>query len=38
MDSQSVKVDTISGATTTSYAIINGVKDALKQAGADMKN
>lgn len=37
VDSQSVKVDTISGATTTSYAIINGVKDALKQAGADMK-
>jgi len=37
VDNQSVKVDTISGATTTSYAIINAVTDALKQSGADMK-
>ena len=38
VDNQSIKVDTISGATMTSNAVINSVKDALKQAGADLKN
>lgn len=33
---QSVKVDTVTGATITSFAIINGVKDCLKQAEANM--
>lgn len=36
VDNQSVKVDTISGATATSFAVINSVKDTLKQAGADL--
>ena len=30
---QSLGVDVVSGATLTSFAIINGVRDALKQAG-----
>lgn len=38
VENQSIKVDTISGATTTSFAIINSVRDALKQAGADLKD
>lgn len=33
---QSVNIDTLSGATATSAAILTSVKDALKQAGADM--
>ena len=33
---QSVKVDTVAGATITSYAVINGVKDCLEQAGANL--
>ena len=32
---QSLGVDTISGATLTSYGVINAVADALEQAGAD---
>lgn len=38
VENQSIRVDTISGATTTSYAIINSVRDALTQAGADLKD
>ena len=33
VESQSVNIDTVSGATMTSNAIINGVKDCIKQAG-----
>ncbi len=33
LESQSVDVDTVSGATRTSYGIINAVKDARSQAG-----
>ena len=36
VENQSVKVDTVSGATITSYAVINAVKDCLTQAGADL--
>ena len=36
VDSQSLAVDTISGATVSSKAIINGVTEALKKAGADI--
>ena len=36
MDQQSISVDGISGATYTSNAIINGVKDCLTQANADL--
>lgn len=36
VDAQSVAVDTVSGATVTSMAILASVRDALKQAGADM--
>lgn len=36
VNAQSVGVDMISGATISSYALINGVKDCLKQAGADL--
>jgi len=32
---QSTKVDTVSGATVTSNAIIDAVNDCIKQAGAD---
>lgn len=32
---QSLGVDTVSGATITSYAVINAVTDALKNAGVD---
>lgn len=38
VENQSVKVDTVSGATATSFAIINSVRNALEQAGADLKN
>ena len=33
---QSLKVEAISGATISSYAVINAVSDCLKQAGADV--
>lgn len=33
---QSLDVDTVAGATLTSYGVINAVTDALKQAGADI--
>ena len=33
---QTVKVDVVSGATLTSFAFLKGVRDCLKQAGADM--
>ena len=33
---QSLKVETVSGATISSYAVINAVGDCLKQAGADV--
>ena len=36
MEYQSLGVDTISGATLTSYGIINAVGDALEQAGGDI--
>lgn len=36
MDNQTVKVDTISGATVTSNAILNASRQALTQAGADL--
>ncbi len=36
VEAQSLKVDTVSGATITSYAVINGVKDCLTQAGANL--
>ena len=36
MDSQSVSVDVVSGATVTSQAFLGGVKDCLTQAGADL--
>ena len=32
---QSLSVDTVTGATITSYAVINAVSDCLEQAGAD---
>ena len=35
-DSQSLAVDTVSGATISSYAVINAVKDCVKQAGGDV--
>lgn len=38
VENQSIRVDTISGATTSSYAIINSVRDALTQAGADLED
>lgn len=36
VESQSLAVDTISGATVTSKAVINGVTEALKKAGANI--
>lgn len=36
IDNQSVNVDTIAGATVSSAAFVYAVKDALKQAGADL--
>lgn len=38
VENQSIRVDTISGATTTSFAIINSVRDALTQAGSDLED
>lgn len=35
VDTQSIDVDTVSGATNTSRAIIEAVNDAIRQAGAD---
>ena len=37
VENQSLAVDTISGATVSSKAIINGVTEALKLAGADIE-
>lgn len=37
IDAQSLSVDTISGATETSMAILTGAEEALKAAGADME-
>lgn len=34
---QSLGVDTVSGATLTSFGVINAVSNALEQAGADVK-
>ena len=36
VDSQSLAVDTLTGATVTSYAVIRATTDALTQAGGDM--
>lgn len=38
VENQSVNVDTVAGATITSYAVINAVKDCLTQAGADLND
>ena len=35
VDAQTTAVDTVSGATITSQAIIDAVNDCIKQAGAD---
>ena len=35
VENQSLSVDTVTGATITSYAVINAVSDCLEQAGAD---
>lgn len=35
LENQTVKVDTVSGATVTSTAVINAVTNALKEAGVD---
>lgn len=36
VENQSVAVDTVTGATLTSQAILSGVTEALKEAGADL--
>ena len=36
LDHQSVGVDAVTGATISSFALMQGVKDCLKQAGGDM--
>ena len=36
VDAQSLDVDTVSGATVTSYAVITAVKNAMKAAGANV--
>lgn len=36
VENQSLGIDTVTGATITSYAIINAVADAAQQAGADV--
>lgn len=36
LDTQSIGVDAVTGATISSYALIAAVKDCLKQAGADV--
>ena len=38
VESQSLAVDTVSGATFTSVAILDAVEDALTQAGADVES
>lgn len=38
VEAQSLEVDGISGATITSYALKNAIKDALKKAGVDAAN
>lgn len=38
VESQSVAVDTVSGATLTSQAVINAISDAVQQAGAKPKD
>lgn len=35
VENQSIEVDSVAGATLTSYAVVNAVKDCLRQAGAD---
>lgn len=37
VEAQSLAVDTVTGATVTSYAFLAGVEKLLKQAGADVK-
>ena len=37
LDSQSIAIDTVSGATLTSNGFIEALKDALTQAGADLE-
>ncbi|MBP3521050.1 MAG: FAD-dependent oxidoreductase, partial [Oscillospiraceae bacterium] len=37
VDNQSLKIDTVSGATMTSKAILAAVEDAIKQAGGDVE-
>ncbi len=36
MENQSIAVDTVTGATLTSQAILTGATQALKEAGADL--
>ena len=36
IEHQSLQIDTITGATLASMAVINGVKDCIKQAGGDV--
>lgn len=36
VEMQSVAIDTMSGATLSSYAVLNAVRDALQSAGADV--
>ncbi len=35
VENQSLSVDSVTGATITSYAVVNAVRDCLEQAGAD---
>ena len=37
VEEQSAGVDTVAGATVSSYAMLGGVKDCLEQAGGDME-
>ena len=37
VDKQSINVDTVSGATVTSTALIEAVKDAIEESGRDLK-
>src|SRR5690606_235559 len=37
VEKQSIAVDTVSGATNTSKAILEAVEDCIKQAGADVE-
>lgn len=37
VENQSLKVDTLAGATITSYALLSAVEDCVKQAGGDVE-